>query len=87
MSADDSDLSMPRSIDAYVKTCPAMSQQLMARALSGTSRSPRDAIKAKCLSCSGFVRQEAASCMVRKCPLWAMNPYRKTPSNCGPAGT
>lgn len=60
----------------YVKTCPEMSRQIMGRALSGKSRSPRDAIKATCLSCSGFARDEAAGCTVWRCALWALNPYR-----------
>ena len=68
---------LQEKVDAYVQTCPPKSRQLVARALTGRSRSPRDAIKAKCLSCSSSVRDEAAACTVWIRPLWAINPYRK----------
>jgi len=32
--------------------------------------SPRQAIKAKCLECSGYVWGEVADCLVLACPLW-----------------
>jgi len=50
---------------------------IMRRALEGTA-SPRQAIKARCIECCGFDRAVAAECGVRRCPLYAYNPYRKT---------
>lgn len=61
---------------AYVATVPEKSRKLIGRALDGTT-SPRQCIKAKCLSCSNFDRAEAAACSVQLCPLYEMNPYRK----------
>jgi hypothetical protein len=65
-------------VDAYVtENVPASARRLMARALLGRSKSPRDAVRAKCLSCSNFAREEAAACTVWKCPLYHLNPYRR----------
>ena len=63
--------------EAYVATVPEKSRMLVARALDGRT-SPRQCIKAKCLSCSNYDRAEAAACSVQTCPLYAMNPYRST---------
>jgi len=38
--------------------------------------SPRQAIKAKCLDCSGFNRVEVANCTVILCPLHPWRPYQ-----------
>lgn len=63
-------------VAAYLENVPASARQMMGRALSGRSKSPRDAIRAKCLECSGFARDEAAACTVWRCPLYHLNPYR-----------
>jgi hypothetical protein len=60
----------------YLNTVPALYRQLTARALEGDC-SPRMAIKAKCLDCSGHVRAEVASCAVVLCPLWQFRPYQR----------
>ena len=60
----------------YIATIPASARQMMGRALLGKSKSPRDAIRAKCLDCSNYAREEAAGCTVWRCPLFHMNPYR-----------
>jgi hypothetical protein len=39
--------------------------------------SPRAAIKAHCLYCAGFVREEVAECRVLRCPMWLWRPYQK----------
>ena len=61
---------------AYVATVPEKSRKMMGRALEGRT-SPRQCIKAKCLSCSNFDRAEAAACSVQTCPLYEVNPYRR----------
>jgi len=66
-------------IEAHLANVPASARQMMARALSGRSKSPRDAIRTKCLECSGFAREEAAACTVWRCPLYHLNPYREVP--------
>ena len=55
---------------------PALSQQIVARALHGSS-SPRQAIKARCLQCSNFQREEIAHCSVVTCALWQYRPYQE----------
>lgn len=45
------------------------------RAFSG-SGSPRQAIKAMCLVCVGYDRQEVKNCSSYACPLWAYRPFQ-----------
>jgi hypothetical protein len=66
----------PEKLGQYLQNVPAKHRNLMGRALLGKSRSPREGIKAKCLECSNFVREEAAACSVWRCPLWRSNPFR-----------
>lgn len=47
---------------------------LIARTYAGKS-SPRDAIKAQCLACTGFDRQAITTCSGYSCPLWLYRPY------------
>ena len=35
-----------------------------------------DIIKAKCLDCSGYERQEVKNCTVTSCPIWRFRPYK-----------
>jgi len=37
---------------------------------------PRAAIKAKCLECTGYERDEITTCTGYGCPLWAYRPYQ-----------
>lgn len=48
---------------------------VMAKAYSGTA-SPRSAIKAQCLHCVGFIRDDVTHCTGFSCPLWAYRPYQ-----------
>ena len=45
------------------------------RAVAGTT-SPREAIRAQCLECVGWVRREVTICTARACPLYAYRPYQ-----------
>ena len=47
----------------------------MAKAYSGTA-SPRSAIKAQCLHCVGYIRNDVTHCTGFSCPLWAYRPYQ-----------
>jgi hypothetical protein len=58
-----------------VSSTPALSQGIVARALAGEG-SPRQAIKARCLQCSNFQRDEVANCTVIRCALWQFRPYQ-----------
>jgi hypothetical protein len=68
---------MTDALAAYIASVPASARQMMTRALSGKSKSPRDGIRTMCLACSGFARDEAAACTVWRCPLFYLNPYRQ----------
>jgi hypothetical protein len=58
---------------AFVEGVPALSRGLMARALAGAA-SPRQAIKAFCLACTHYDRDEISHCPVWRCPLHAYRP-------------
>lgn len=66
--------------DEVVKKRVAEAGQLyrvtMLKAYEGDC-SPRQAIKAQCLSCVGFDRQSITHCTGYSCPLWAFRPYQK----------
>ena len=47
----------------------------MAKAYSGTA-SPRSAIKAQCLHCVGYIRDDVTHCKGFSRPLWANRPYQ-----------
>ncbi len=53
---------------------PAQYRKVFERAFSG--KSPGSAIKAKCLLCSCFDRQEIQKCPVRDCSLFPYRPYQ-----------
>jgi hypothetical protein len=48
---------------------------LLKRAYEGDC-SPRQAIKAQCLSCAGFDREAITHCTGYSCPLWGFRPYQ-----------
>ena len=50
-------------------------RNIMRRAFEGKS-SPRAAIKAFCLHCTGYVRKDVADCTALACPLFAYRPYQ-----------
>ena len=52
---------------------PALSRGLIARSLAGTA-SPRQAVKAFCLACTHYNRDEITHCPVWRCPLHAYRP-------------
>lgn len=65
---------LERSGRWLAKVLPPKFKGLVDRFLNGKA-GPADAIRAKCLECSGGSSSEAARCEV-DCPLLAFNPYR-----------
>lgn len=63
-----------RQVD-YVATLPPKRGQIVRKALSGAA-TPRQAIKAKCLTCANFEVVEIAQCTVWRCPLHSYRPYQ-----------
>ena len=49
---------------------------VMRRAYAGTA-SPRTAIKAFCLQCVGYLREDVTSCTALACPLHGYRPYQR----------
>jgi hypothetical protein len=52
-----------------------MYRGLLTKALDGTA-SPRGAIKAFCLRCVGYIRQDVTDCTAVNCPLHQYRPYQ-----------
>ena len=50
-------------------------RSIMQKAYSGTA-SPRSTIKAQCLHCVGYIRDDVTHCKGFSCPLWAYRPYQ-----------
>ena len=48
---------------------------IVKRAKRGTA-SPRQAIKAFCLTCVGFIRKDIKNCTADECPLHKYRPYQ-----------
>ena len=64
-------------IDRVVSEAPESCQKQLGRAFLG-SASPRGAIKAMCLSCTGFDRASVEKCTGYSCPLWQYRPFQKS---------
>lgn len=62
--------------EQFIQDTPPMYQSTVRDAFQGTCGRTR-AIKAFCLSCTGFMREEIKACTVVLCPLHAFRPYVK----------
>ena len=62
-------------VKRVIYLAPESAQKSLARAFSG-SASPRQAIKAMCMSCCGFDREAIRKCSGFSCPLWEYRPFR-----------
>lgn len=60
---------------AVVDEAPSSYKGILERAYSGKSRA--EAIKAHCLRCAGFLRNEVRDCSARGCPLHPYRPYQQ----------
>lgn len=58
-----------------VAAAPDSTKNTLREAFSG-SASPRGAIKAACLACVGYDREEIRNCSGWSCPLWKYRPYQ-----------
>lgn len=63
------------AVERLIANAPTLYRGLLQRVCAGKA-SKRDAIRAKCLVCSGWVRAEVKDCLTLACPLWLMRPYR-----------
>lgn len=69
--------------EAFLVTVPPMYRGIIDRALRGEN-SRANAIKAKCLDCCCYVRDEVEHCTVVLCPLHAYRPrYGRSEPNSG----
>jgi hypothetical protein len=59
----------------YLASVPASARGIVGRAFAGKA-APRGAIKAMCLTCSNFERDEIADCAVILCPLHSYRPFQ-----------
>lgn len=62
-------------VNAVINDAPPFAQNTLSRAFSGAA-SPRGAIKATCLACTGYERLAVRNCTGWTCPLWAYRPYQ-----------
>lgn len=60
---------------AYIAKATTSAQGIVTRSFEKTA-SPRQAIKAMCLTCTGFNREEITECPVTLCPLHAYRAYQ-----------
>lgn len=58
-----------------ISQAPQSCQKALREAFSGTA-SPRAAIKAQCLACTGYDRETVKNCTGYSCPLWKYRPYQ-----------
>jgi hypothetical protein len=79
VSGNTSDAAGPSGSDPRltkrVAAVPPLYRAAYVKAVSG-NLSPRQAIKAKCLDCCGWQREEVRHCTVRGCPLWPLRPFQ-----------
>lgn len=66
---------MPADRADFLATVPTSARGIVGRAFTGTA-SPRAAIKAMCLTCSNYDRDEIAACPVILCPLHPYRPFQ-----------
>jgi hypothetical protein len=59
----------------YLEGVPVSAKGVISRAFAG-SGSPRNAIKAKCMACSNYQREEITECRVFTCPLHPWRPFQ-----------
>lgn len=58
-----------------IAEAPQSCQKAMRDAFAGEA-SPRQAIKAQCLACTGYERETVKNCTGYSCPLWKYRPYQ-----------
>lgn len=63
-------------IAAVISQAPESAKGCLQEAFSG-SASPRKAIKAFCLVCTGYDRAAIKTCSSYACPLWQYRPFQQ----------
>lgn len=66
---------MTKDHQSVIDESPTLYKGVMERAVTGEA-APRQAIKAFCLRCVGYLRAEVAGCTAFKCPLHKYRPYQ-----------
>jgi hypothetical protein len=69
--------SLTTAQENLLKSVPASQKSLFIGVFSG-KRGRTDAMRAKCLDCVGFARNEVRECRVTACPLWRIRPFQKS---------
>jgi hypothetical protein len=64
-----------QKVDAYVENIPVSARNICQKAFAGEGGA-MNAIRAKCLDCSCWQREEITYCRVFACPLWKWRPYQ-----------
>jgi len=67
---------MGSRVEAYLEGVPILSRAIVTRAM-GRTGGRSNAIKAKCLDCSNWQREEITHCRVETCPLHPWRPFQK----------
>lgn len=70
--------------DRALAEAPESCKNALSRAFSG-SASPRGAIKAFCLQCVGFSREDIKNCSAHACALHAYRPFQDVSAEGTPA--
>lgn len=65
-----------QQIEARAKQIPDMMDYFKTYAKAITGRSRKAAMKAQCLECYGWEREEVRNCTDLACPLYSYRPYR-----------
>jgi hypothetical protein len=66
-------------VAARISAAPQSCQKTLREAFSG-SASPRAAIRAQCLVCTGYDREAIRNCTGHSCPLWMYRPFSGSPT-------
>ena len=68
-------MSREQRVTKLVAEAGEVYRSVMLKAFNGTA-SPRSAIKAQCLQCVGYIRDDVTHCTGYTCALWAYRPYQ-----------
>ena len=63
-------------VASVISEAPSGVKKALGEAFSG-SASPRKAIKAQCLMCVGYDRDDIRNCTAYGCALWAYRPFQQ----------
>ena len=61
--------------DQEIREAPPKYRGILQRAYSG--RSKATTIRAVCIRCVGYRRDDVTNCTAYKCPIWPVRPYQR----------